>query len=64
LRDDKWVAIQGVEKVDIPDTLHGLLLARMDRLSDEVKYALRIASVIGRQFPVKVLEHVLRDDDS
>ncbi|HVF99718.1 MAG TPA: adenylate/guanylate cyclase domain-containing protein [Chloroflexia bacterium] len=61
MRDGSWVAIQGLEKVDIPDTLHGLLLARMDRLSDEVKYALRIASVIGRQFPVKVLEHVLRE---
>jgi class 3 adenylate cyclase len=61
MRDGSWVAVQGAEGVDIPDTLHGLLLARMDRLSDEVKYALRIASVIGRQFPVKVLEHVLRE---
>ena len=60
-RDGGWVAVQGVEGVNIPDTLHGLLLARMDRLSDDVKYALRIASVIGRQFPVKVLEQVLRD---
>lgn len=64
MRDGRWVAVQGLEKVDIPDTLHGLLLARMDRLSDEVKYALRIASVIGRQFPVKVLEHVLREGDA
>jgi class 3 adenylate cyclase len=64
MRDGYWVAVQGVEGVDIPDTLQGLLLARMDRLSDEVKYALRIASVIGRQFPVKVLEHVLRDGAS
>jgi class 3 adenylate cyclase len=63
-KDGNWVAVQGVEAVNIPDTLHGLLLARMDRLSDEVKYALRIASVIGRQFPVKVLEQVLRTGDS
>jgi class 3 adenylate cyclase len=64
MRDGSWVAVQGVEGVEIPDTLHGLLLARMDRLSDEVKYALRVASVIGRQFPVKVLEHILREGDS
>jgi class 3 adenylate cyclase len=63
-KDGNWVAVQGVEAVNIPDTLHGLLLARMDRLSDEVKYALRIASVIGRQFPIKVLEQVLRTGDS
>ena len=48
--------------VDIPDTLHGLLLARIDRLSDEAKYTLRVAAVIGRQFPVKVLEQVLQSD--
>ena len=36
-----------------------MLMARIDRLPDEVKHTLRVASVIGRQFPVKVLERVL-----
>jgi predicted ATPase len=64
VREGSWVAVQAVEGVDIPDTLHGLLLARIDRLSDEVKYALRVASVIGRQFPAKVLEHVLSEGEA
>jgi predicted ATPase len=64
MRDGSWIAVDGVEGANIPDSLHGLLLARMDRLPDEVKYALRIASVIGRQFPVKVLAQVLRDGNS
>ena len=44
--------------MDIPDNLQGLLLARIDRLPDDIKHTLRVASVIGRQFSVKVLEEV------
>jgi class 3 adenylate cyclase len=57
---DGWVAGKEIENVEIPDNLQGLLLARIDRLPDEVKRTLRVASVIGRQFSVKVLEQVLR----
>jgi len=45
--------------VEIPDSLQGLLLARIDRLPEEAKRTLRLASVIGRQFAVKVLEQVM-----
>jgi class 3 adenylate cyclase len=55
-----WRATGAIENVDIPDNLQGLLLARIDRLPEEVKYTLRVASVIGRQFSVRVLEEVLR----
>jgi class 3 adenylate cyclase len=56
---DQWVATAEVASVEIPETLHGLLLARIDQLPDAAKRSLRVASVIGRQFPVRVLERVL-----
>lgn len=56
---DQWVATADVAAVEIPETLHGLLLARIDQLPDAAKRSLRVASVIGRQFPVRVLERVL-----
>jgi class 3 adenylate cyclase len=55
-----WVAEKAIETIDIPDNLQGLLLARIDRLPDDVKRTLRVASVIGRQFSVEVLEQVLK----
>ncbi len=59
-KDDKsWMAGKEIETIEIPNNLQGLLLARIDRLPDDVKRTLRVASVIGRQFPVKVLEQVL-----
>jgi class 3 adenylate cyclase len=57
-----WIAGEHIEQIEIPDNLQGLLLARIDRLPEEVKNTLRIASVIGRQFPVKVLEQVLGEN--
>lgn len=56
---DQWIATAEVASVEIPETLHGLLLARIDQLPDAAKRSLRVASVIGRQFPVRVLERVL-----
>ncbi|MCB9422217.1 MAG: tetratricopeptide repeat protein [Ardenticatenaceae bacterium] len=37
-------------RMQIPDTIHGLLLARIDRLPVASRDLLQIASVIGRQF--------------
>lgn len=54
-----WVAGANIEQIEIPDNLQGLLMTRIDRLPEDVKHTLRVASVIGRQFPVKVLEQVL-----
>ncbi len=55
-----WVAEKTIETIDIPDNLQGLLLARIDRLPEDVRRTLRVASVIGRQFSVEVLEQVLK----
>ncbi len=54
-----WMASGEVQTIDIPDTLQGVLAARIDRLPEEAKRVLQIASVIGRRFHVSVLEEVL-----
>jgi class 3 adenylate cyclase len=58
---DRWVATSEVGGVEIPESLHGLLLARIDQLPDAAKRSLRTAAVIGRQFPVRVLERVIAE---
>ena len=57
--NDRWVATDAAIGVEIPDTLQGLLLARIDRLPPASRRTLRVASVIGRQFGVTVLERLL-----
>jgi len=57
-----WAATSGMDAVDIPDNIQGLLLARIDRLADEPKRVLRVASVIGRRFSLPLLERTIASE--
>ena len=59
----RWRAAAEISSVEIPDNLLGLLQARMDRLPEDVKRTLRVAAVIGRQFPVRVLAQVMEKEE-
>ena len=39
-----------VEQVELPDSLHSLVVSRIDRLLEDDRIALKVASVIGRLF--------------
>jgi len=40
-----------LEQLDLPTSLHSLILSRIDRLGEHEKLVLKVASVIGRRFP-------------
>jgi len=46
---------------DIPDTLLGLLQARLDRLDPDVREIAQIGAVVGREFRLDLLERVVDD---
>jgi class 3 adenylate cyclase len=55
---DRWRAVSGIEEVAIPDTIQGVLAARIDLLEPGDKRALQSAAVVGRVFwagPVETL---------
>ncbi|MCA9953842.1 MAG: tetratricopeptide repeat protein, partial [Anaerolineales bacterium] len=45
-----------LSRMQVPDTIHGLLLARLDRLPPAGRDLLQVASVIGRQFSAEPLQ--------
>lgn len=49
-----------IAALDVPNTLQGILMARIDQLPDEPRRVLQIASVLGREFSVEVLEEMLK----
>ncbi|MCA1554162.1 MAG: hypothetical protein LC737_07275, partial [Chloroflexi bacterium] len=59
-----WTATPLIESISVPDTLQGLLMARLDRLPDETKSVVQQASVIGRVFLYRVLLQMSQDHDS
>jgi predicted ATPase/class 3 adenylate cyclase len=58
LQKDGAIATRELRSIDIPDTLQGVLAARIDRLEREHKHTLQNASVIGRIFQERVLIHL------
>jgi predicted ATPase/class 3 adenylate cyclase len=58
-----WIIQKELNLLEIPDNLKRLVLSRIDRLEEEPRQVLRVASVIGREFAVKVLEQVYSNRD-
>jgi ABC-type oligopeptide transport system substrate-binding subunit/class 3 adenylate cyclase len=58
----RWTATQEVADIPIPDTLQGVLLARIDRLQEEAKRVLQMASVIGRIFLYRLLASIAKEE--
>jgi ABC-type oligopeptide transport system substrate-binding subunit/class 3 adenylate cyclase/tetratricopeptide (TPR) repeat protein len=53
-----WRATAEIANVEIPATLQGVLLARIDRLQEDVRRTLQLASVIGKSFMFRLLEAI------
>ncbi len=51
----RWKAGISVADIAIPDSLQSLLVARIDRLDEEARHTLQMASVIGRSFYYRIL---------
>jgi predicted ATPase len=60
---DPATADPAISDIQVPDTLQGVIAARIDRLPTDDKRTLQTASVIGRVFQQRVLAH-LRDREA
>ena len=56
-----WKLVDNYREFNIPDNLHALLLARIDRLDFESRRTLQMASVVGRSFNFAVLADISPD---
>jgi tetratricopeptide (TPR) repeat protein len=61
-RNGGWKVTDLVENIQVPDTLQGVLLSRLDRLPEESKRVIQKAAVIGRVFLFRVLERMAREE--
>ena len=47
-----------IDQVRVPDTIQEVILSRIDRLEQEAKEAIQLASVIGREFTSRLLNRI------
>jgi len=57
-KEHQFVFSGTASAIQIPDTIQGIIAARMDRLEDNLKRTLQVASVIGRDFAFRILQTI------
>jgi predicted ATPase len=55
---DTYALARPLDRIRIPDTIQEVILSRIDRLEREAREALQLASVIGREFTVRLLRRI------
>ncbi|RME47338.1 MAG: hypothetical protein D6796_07800, partial [Caldilineae bacterium] len=53
-----WRVAEEVAQVELPDTIHGIIISRIDRLLQTDRRILQVASVVGRVFAYRILDGV------
>ncbi|MBI3756355.1 MAG: hypothetical protein HY267_00105 [Deltaproteobacteria bacterium] len=59
-----WVTTQPTTALQLPPTVQAILAARIDRLALDEKALLQQLSVIGREFPLSLVRHVLTQSEA
>ncbi|MGD8891142.1 MAG: adenylate/guanylate cyclase domain-containing protein, partial [Desulfobacterales bacterium] len=62
-KGDRYVSQKPIDQLIIPNSVQGVLAARMDRLSEDLKQTMQVASVIGRDFAYKILRSIMQLGD-
>ena len=63
-RDGDTIALaRPLEDLTVPDTIQDVLIARIDRLAEPSRRAIQVASVIGREFALRLLARISESGD-
>jgi tetratricopeptide (TPR) repeat protein len=57
-KEGRFVLSARVSEMQIPGTVQGIIAARMDRLEENIKRTMQVASVIGRDFAFRILHTI------
>jgi class 3 adenylate cyclase/tetratricopeptide (TPR) repeat protein len=58
-KDNRYVLGSEFSEIGVPDTIHGIMAARIDRVDENLKRTMQIASVIGREFVFRILQTIM-----
>src|SRR5512136_75517 len=57
-KEHQYVLSRKPSEIHVPDTIQGIIAARMDRLDENLKRIMQVASVIGRDFAYRILQTI------
>ena len=57
-KGDRYVLRRDLSDIHVPDTIQGIIAARLDRLEENLKGIMQVASVVGRDFAFRILQTI------
>jgi len=57
-KEHQYVLSTKASEIQVPDTIQEIIAARMDRLEDNLKRTMQVASVVGRDFAFRILHTI------
>jgi tetratricopeptide (TPR) repeat protein len=58
-KDQEYVLVRKPSDIQVPDTIQGIIAARIDRVEKNLKRIMQVASVIGREFAFRILQSIM-----
>ena len=58
-KDQQYVLNRKASEIQVPDTIQGIIAARIDRVEENLKRIMQMASVIGREFAFRILQTIM-----
>ena len=54
----QYVLTKEASEIEVPDSIQGIIAARIDRVEENLKRIMQVASVIGREFAYRILQTI------
>ncbi len=61
--DNRVELARDLAEISVPDSIQDVLMARIDRLAEASRHAIQVASVIGREFALRLLARISEGGD-
>jgi tetratricopeptide (TPR) repeat protein len=58
-KDHEYVLARTPSEILVPDSIQGIIAARLDRVEEDLKRIMQVASVIGREFAFRILQTIM-----
>ncbi|MFC1858855.1 adenylate/guanylate cyclase domain-containing protein [Thermodesulfobacteriota bacterium] len=58
-KDHQYILTRNPSELVVPDTIQGIIAARLDRVEENLKRIMQMASVIGREFAFRILQTIM-----
>ena len=58
-KKNEYMLTRKVSEIQLPDTIQGIIAARIDRVEEGLKRIMQVASVIGREFAFRILQSIM-----